>query len=890
MWERYGYPRKKHLKTSVEQIPGAPELKQAEETAEPIGAAIRKAPWRYILAFVCGAVLAVCVTFYNFNGEYHKTRASWAVRLAGAVVNRTWILSNWLEESRYDSQVLASFEPIRELLWRPSETRGLPRSLLFRLAVALLSEYKTVYGYSGVYLVDLGGHVVAQATYSPVFDSQVEEKCRAAARDGSFRTELLGESPDSTTIVFIMPVFWGPGAKAAGFRQRGPIGVVALVDPLAREIFPMLTTESYPTRTGETLLLGFRRSEGVYLSPRRHSLIVPDSSADSRDTLVSAVRSTIGGPPTFREYTDYRGMPVLASIQKIPSVAGVVVCKVDRQEALEEFHHTARLEALVAGIAVLLYGGVLVGYRRSLLTREMKLRLAQQQAILKLKEYAQEIVDAVPSGLLLLSPEHRILSASQSFLKGFHLSTEDVVGRELREVMEADSLPVWNRDGLASEVHPRIVQIRMKSGDNIRKPCRIAIKSLAQSEKDVRLLMVIEDLSESERLRVAEEVLARRLSELVQSLEAIVWEGDAATLHFTFVSHKVKEILGYSSEQWLTDLSLWHEHIHPDDRCATMQEYRAAAAKGSNKVLEYRFLTADGRVVWLRDSISPIRDDEGPVRHLRGVMVDVTERKNADDAISRLNQDLAYRAAELEATNKELESFTHSVSHDLQAPLRQIEGFSKILLRELGSKLDSVARRNLDRILEGSQYMRRMVDDLLNLARAARSELALQLTGLNSLVEDVLRDLRPEMEGRQIEWQIGRLPFVDCDPGLMKQVFANLLSNAIKYTRPRERAVIQVGVTVMDGESVLFVRDNGVGFNLKYADKLFGVFQRLHRSEDFEGTGVGLATVQRVVRKHGGRIWAEAEIEKGATFYFTLAASEDRASAKKSTLPAGRVQ
>jgi light-regulated signal transduction histidine kinase (bacteriophytochrome) len=165
---------------------------------------------------------------------------------------------------------------------------------------------------------------------------------------------------------------------------------------------------------------------------------------------------------------------------------------------------------------------------------------------------------------------------------------------------------------------------------------------------------------------------------------------------------------------------------------------------------------------------------------------------------------------------------------------------------------------------------------LLNLTRVGRKELSMQLTGLSSLLEEAIRDLKPEMAGREIEWRIGELPFVECDPALVKQVFANLLSNALKFTRLRERAVIEVGETKQDGRAVIFVRDNGVGFSMKYVDKLFRVFQRLHRSEDFEGTGIGLATVQRIVHKHGGRVWAEGELNKGATFYFTLEAVESR--------------
>jgi PAS domain S-box-containing protein len=235
--------------------------------------------------------------------------------------------------------------------------------------------------------------------------------------------------------------------------------------------------------------------------------------------------------------------------------------------------------------------------------------------------------------------------------------------------------------------------------------------------------------------------------------------------------------------------------------------------------------------------------------------------------IGRVNSDLA-------ASIKELEAFTYSVSHDLRAPLRHISAFSKILTEEFGSNLPPEAQHHVQRIQEGTRRMGLLVDDLLNLARVGRCDVSLRVSGLKSVVDEVLADLAPEFADRKIEWKIGNLPFVECDPGLIKQVFQNLFSNAVKFTRPRNQAVIEVGQKDRDGTTVVFVRDNGVGFNMKYADKLFGVFQRLHRVEDFEGTGVGLATVQRIIQKHGGRIWAEAELDKGATFYFTLGASE----------------
>jgi light-regulated signal transduction histidine kinase (bacteriophytochrome) len=213
--------------------------------------------------------------------------------------------------------------------------------------------------------------------------------------------------------------------------------------------------------------------------------------------------------------------------------------------------------------------------------------------------------------------------------------------------------------------------------------------------------------------------------------------------------------------------------------------------------------------------------------------------------------------------------------------LRHISGFSNILSEEFGSTLTPEAQHHLQRIQEGTRRMGLLVDDLLNLARIGRRDLALRVENLRPLVDEAVAELASECAGREIKWTIGKLDSAKCDPGLVKQVFLNLLSNAIKFTRPRRSAVIEIGEQDIEGTPTLFVRDNGVGFNMKYVNKLFGVFQRLHRAEEFEGTGVGLATVQRIVQKHGGRIWCEAELDKGATFYFTLAAPEKKDSNAK---------
>lgn len=262
------------------------------------------------------------------------------------------------------------------------------------------------------------------------------------------------------------------------------------------------------------------------------------------------------------------------------------------------------------------------------------------------------------------------------------------------------------------------------------------------------------------------------------------------------------------------------------------------------------------------------------INHQKQLEHEVLDRKSAEAEVRRLNADLErrvqQRTAELVATNEELESFTYSVSHDLRAPLRHVDAYAQMLEEEFGPQLAPEAQNFVKKIRQGSHNMRQLVDDLLNLSHIGKTELNRKETELKPLVEEVLNDLKTETASRNIQWEVGELPLAECDAGLMKQVFANLMANAVKYTRPRPTAKIEVGQVRNNGEIAVFVRDNGVGFNMKYVSKLFGVFQRLHRSEEFEGTGVGLATVARIVRKHGGRVWAEAELNKGATFFFTV--------------------
>ncbi len=408
------------------------------------------------------------------------------------------------------------------------------------------------------------------------------------------------------------------------------------------------------------------------------------------------------------------------------------------------------------------------------------------------------------------------------------------------------------------------------------------VEQRAQAESSLR--RVSEDLEQ----RVAERTAALlatnqslreselRYRTLVEHAPEAIVMLDLDVGRFSDANENAERLFGMSREQLL--------RAGPAEVSPPFQPDGRPTAEAAAAELEKALRHEKPRFEWMHRNaagndipceISLVRLPTSGRNLVRGSIVDISGRKQAEQEIRQLNAELEFRVkvrtAQLEAANRDLESFTYSVSHDLRAPLRHMDGFTRILLEEYGEQLPPGAKQHLARVRVATLHMGRLVDDLLNLARVGRGSLKIAPTDLNALVAEIIQSLEAETRGQAVEWRVGRLSRAQCDPGLIRQVFFNLLSNALKFTHRREKAVIEVGEVPGQGEPVLFVRDNGVGFDMKYADKLFQVFQRLHTEEEFEGTGVGLAIVYRILQKHGGGIRAEASPQNGATFFFTLA-------------------
>ena len=353
------------------------------------------------------------------------------------------------------------------------------------------------------------------------------------------------------------------------------------------------------------------------------------------------------------------------------------------------------------------------------------------------------------------------------------------------------------------------------------------------------------------------------------------WEGPRGEMHY--MSPACERITGYSLAEFVAAPSLLQRIVHPDD-LVLLAGHRHDIEHKDEAALDFRIVCKDGEIRWLAHACQSVFGRDGKFMGRRVSNRDITERKQAEAALVQLNAELerrvVQRTAELETAIFDLENFNYSASHDLRIPLRAVDGFSWLLLEEHAQQLDTEGKRLLSVVRDNTRKMAQLIDNMQAFSRTGRMPLVRAEIDMGELVADVVAELKPATAGREIRFEINSLPPVYADRPMLRWVMLNLLSNAIKFTRTQTIAQIEVGARAEDKETVFYVKDNGVGFDMQYADKLFGVFQRLHGVDEFEGAGIGLAIVKRIVSKLGGRAWAEGKVNEGATVYFAIPARE----------------
>lgn len=387
---------------------------------------------------------------------------------------------------------------------------------------------------------------------------------------------------------------------------------------------------------------------------------------------------------------------------------------------------------------------------------------------------------------------------------------------------------------------------------------------------------IFTDITSQKQAEAALRASEERFRQLAETIQEVFWVFDPKSSQILYVSPAYEQIWGRKAEALYANPREWSSAIREEQRSRVEKAFAATVATGSFDET-YEVVRPDGSCCWVWDRGWSLHNEAGEAFRLVGVAEDVTRRREAEAEIQRLNADLERRVAErtaaLEAANQELEAFSYSVSHDLRAPLRGIDGFARILVEEYAPQLGAKPQRYLQLVRNEARRMGELVDDLLDFSRLNRQNVNRQSVDVEALVRQVWDQLQPERKDRQIEFHLGSLGCCSAEPAMLRQVWVNLLTNAVKFTRKKAFARIEVDCLPPTNDfttAVYYVRDNGVGFDMRYADNMFGVFQRLHRAEDYEGTGVGLAIVQRILRRHGGDVGAVARPNQGATLFFTL--------------------
>ncbi len=526
-----------------------------------------------------------------------------------------------------------------------------------------------------------------------------------------------------------------------------------------------------------------------------------------------------------------------------------------------------------------------------LLVHQIELEMQNEtmrETLAKLEDSRQmyvDLYDTIPVGHVTVDRDGLILRANLSLADVLGTPRDSLIGRSMTALVDKDDQDAYYllRRRLLATAQPQEAVFRLVDADGRTfwvqaRAVTTGPGAATPGACEIALTDVTARIEAEEDLKTA----SRELDALYNHAPCAYHSLDADGL-FTRVNDTELSWLGYSRDEMVGRMH-FPDILTPDGLPTFAVNFPEFKRRGFVYGLEFVLKRKDGTTIPALLNSVAIKDSGGRFLYSLSTMVDIAAITRAHDEIRRLNVTLedrvVQRTTELTASIGELESFAYSVAHDLRAPLRALDGFSRMLLDDYGDGLDATAREYLGRIREADQNMAALIDGLLELSRLTRSELRRQTVDLSELACEIVAELREAAPDRRVEVAVGVGLQAHADRDLTRVLLANLIGNAWKFTSKHECAKIEVGAVVNEGERVFFVRDDGAGFDMRYVDKLFGAFERLHAADEFEGTGIGLATVQRIVHRHGGRAWAEGALDKGATFWFTLPDDADMATAR----------
>jgi PAS domain S-box-containing protein len=888
----------------------------------------------YTLIIVFALLASGIVTIgYNYYRNYEKQfRAEVEKQLSAITDLKVNELKQWRKERMGDANVFYKNVNFSSLV-KQYLTNQNRRDAEEKLKI-WMRQVREAYMYDRVCLHDINGFEKFSFPEEKIYTPKMfSVRSKEAVNSGKiiFEDFYIDESDNKIYISILIPILDDQ-------NQKRILGILALrIDP-EHYLYPLINRWPTVSRTAETLLIRKEDNEVVFLNALRFNktAALKLRLRITENSNLPAVRAALGEEGIV-EGNDYRGFPVIAVTRAVPNSPWYLVARMDADEVYQPLAERIWFLAILIGSLIIGAGAGtgLIWRQQHLLFYREKYKSSEQ--IRKLNRVYAVLSDINQAIVRIREPKNLFDAACKIAVDngGFKMTWIGRLNKETNKVEVAASAGV-SEDYLAK------INIDMSDPVRMQGPTGIAIKSgrymisndiendesmlpwkevasnlgfnssaafplkvfgevwgtfnLYSGEKEffdkeeIKLLdelsmdisFSIEFLQQEAERKHAEKALyesEQKLRNIIENSTNVFYSHTTDHI-LTYLSPQIENLLGYTPEEALVN---WTELAsdNPINEEGYNLTVKAIETGLPQPPYELELVHKNGKKVWVEVREAPVVEN-GKTISIVGALVDITDRKIAEQEIRKLNAELEERVlrrtAQLEAANKELEAFSYSVSHDLRAPLRAIDGFSKILLEEYSSNLDFNGKRMLDLVRLSAQNMAKLIDDLLVFSRTSRTQISLTKINMHDLFASVISEI--ESPSLNIDFKLNPIPEVNGDPNLIKQVIVNLMNNAVKFSRTREMPIVEIGSFIERNEAVFYVKDNGVGFDMKYADKLFGVFQRLHSAQEFEGTGVGLAIVQRIIHKHGGRVWAESKPDEGAVFCFSLPVAIDEGKIK----------